>query len=734
MMTKIDSDRAVKNDEDDQYDFVGIASSLAPAILDAVKGEGLVIGLEGQWGSGKTSLLNFVQKELGKDGNHDIHIISVTPWLNGDAANLVESVLNPISKILTNIEKEKKLPGELDLNGMKDRVIEIGTLLNNYTQKTARNLAPFASFAGTVIPGLGGVSTVLETGANALETLNKNETPVKLKEEISKRITELDVGFVIILDDLDRLEPEQAVEVVRLVRSVADFPNVAYLMCYDRDVLAQALKTRLKVKDGDLYLQKIVQLTFAIPLPEPFDLRTQFCWEAEKIYEDAVGGKLNDDLLADLKSAVDREGAGLTTPREVKLTLNGIRFIYPSIMDDVYFPDLCRLHLIKTTQFKLYKWLESYLGVRSILVTGDGQLSEDSRKKMGKRLKKLLPNDGIGSTKSIWNLARFVPGLEYNAKAKKCVFSHVASQEVQKSIRLKRLGSPLHYRYYFALTGPKTVMSDADFNNILSIARQDPTKLKENLITQAQSFRQSGKTWFAHILDRLDDDFIAQLDENTTKGFISAISNMMDVAMSSDKRQRAFEFSIGETAASVVKSLFLRLRALNRHTFEEVSKSVVKDGEAMNWLVGYFLRDQLVDHGKVGDRVLSTEQWVFSDEFLNELSEILSNRLSQNDVQDSLADMPKLSSLLYTWKKISGDEVVNTWVSDYSMNDEGFLTILNHLRHWRMSDKVYHPLSQKSIEEFFDFDDALERLDSLVGGEFDDKVKELREAIEQARN
>src|SRR5690606_16517168 len=90
---------------------------------------------------------------------------------------------------------------------------------------------------------------------------------------IATRIRELNARFIILIDDLDRLEPHQAVEVVRLVRSVADFPNVAYVLCYDRAILGHALEIGLSVKDGDLFLQKIVQLTFALPMPEPFDLR-----------------------------------------------------------------------------------------------------------------------------------------------------------------------------------------------------------------------------------------------------------------------------------------------------------------------------------------------------------------------------------------------------------------------------------------------------------------------------
>jgi ABC-type phosphonate transport system ATPase subunit len=64
MATALDSDRALKNEGKDQFGFVAIAKRLAPSIVEASKGDGMVIGLEGLWGSGKTSLLNFLRTEL----------------------------------------------------------------------------------------------------------------------------------------------------------------------------------------------------------------------------------------------------------------------------------------------------------------------------------------------------------------------------------------------------------------------------------------------------------------------------------------------------------------------------------------------------------------------------------------------------------------------------------------------------------------------------------------------
>lgn len=466
----------------------------------------------------------------------------------------------------------------------------------------------------------------------------------------------MNVGFVVILDDLDRLEPEQAVEMVRLVRSVADFPRVAYLMCYDREVLAQALKTGLKVADGDLFLQKIVQLTFSTPLPEPFDLRTQFLDEAKAIYAEVTGSDAEDPLLDDLKSAVDREGMGLSTPREVKLALNSIRFVFPQVADDVYFPDFYRLHLIKTTNFKLYQWLEVYLSVRSVLITGDASIASDERTKMGNELKKLLPSEGADSGRSIWNLRRFVPGVANVEEADKRVFNTMNSAAVSEAVALKRLGSPLHYRFYFALTGPKTVMPDGVFNELLQLAKDNPDQLTTRFTEEVRKRRSSGKTWFEHVLDRLDDECIAALDEDQLAGVLKALSDMMDVALEEDGEHRAFDLSLDAVANRVAKRCLSRLVELNPARQPIVVQEMAADGVAINWLVGKFFRSQLFQHGRVGDQAEHHEQWEISDEVLNGAIEILKERVRRPETKALIANLPDVSGYLYGWLNLTEDD------------------------------------------------------------------------------
>ncbi|MEM8633219.1 MAG: P-loop NTPase fold protein, partial [Pseudomonadota bacterium] len=445
MAVELDSDRALEANQEDHFGFVGIAQNLAPSVIQASKGEGMVIGLEGRWGSGKTSLLNFLRAELAKAESDNTFTITVAPWLNGDQASLVASVLEPMASTLARIETESATPEQQANAQLAERARNLKELVTSYGSKTARRIAPLAGLAGYVLPGMQAVGDAANAAADILENAAEGEkSPTELKSEIVDRIRSLDVGFVVILDDLDRLEPAQAVEVVRLVRSVADFPKVVYLMCYDRTVLADALSEGLKVKDGDLFLQKIVQLTFAIPLPEPFDLRNQFRNDAIRFYKEVNGMDLAGDALDDLKSAVDREGGWLATPREVKLALNGVRFIYPSVRSDVYFPDLCRLHLIKTTHFKFYEWLEDYLAVRSVIASGDAVVSSEEKEKLGDRLKQLMPSEHVDSSRSIWRAKDFVPGLTVDDAAEKRVFSNTSPQDEHRNVELRRLGSPLH--------------------------------------------------------------------------------------------------------------------------------------------------------------------------------------------------------------------------------------------------------------------------------------------------
>ncbi|MFZ5316474.1 P-loop NTPase fold protein [Enterobacter asburiae] len=83
------------------------------------------------------------------------------------------------------------------------------------------------------------------------------KTTTKLRAEIAKQLVCLDLKFVVVMDDLDRLEPSQIAEVFRLVQTIADLPRFTHILCYDRQIIthaAEAAREHLSVPADPAFL------------------------------------------------------------------------------------------------------------------------------------------------------------------------------------------------------------------------------------------------------------------------------------------------------------------------------------------------------------------------------------------------------------------------------------------------------------------------------------------------
>lgn len=85
-MSDIDAmrlDQSVTRPEQDRYGFRYVAAQLAQSVQAIGREGSAVIGIEGAWGSGKTSLLNLLHTELDKQKENNTFVLSISPWLDG---------------------------------------------------------------------------------------------------------------------------------------------------------------------------------------------------------------------------------------------------------------------------------------------------------------------------------------------------------------------------------------------------------------------------------------------------------------------------------------------------------------------------------------------------------------------------------------------------------------------------------------------------------------------------
>ncbi|KMK81824.1 KAP family P-loop NTPase fold protein [Pectobacterium brasiliense] len=725
-------DKAITHKKQDFFGYSHIARQLAQAI-DSIGREGsAVIGIEGAWGSGKTSLLNLLRSELECSRDRRTFVLTISPWLDGDGSSPVESLLLPVAKIIADEEEKKLSPTQQRRLRRKKEMTETAETVFRYTKATARHLSPVAELAA-LMPGIPNASGVLKMLSEAgLE--GKRKTTAELRAEIAEKIAALDLSFIVLLDDLDRLEPTQTVEIIRLIKSVADFPRFRYILCYDKAIVVQAIKTGLNVEDGGTYLQKIIQISFSLPRPESFDLRRQFLDGARELYKSVNDSLPNADIAGDLHAVTDTFGALLKTPREVQLALNGVRFRYEGIRDYVYLPDLCFLQLLRVTHSAMYDWIEFYLTERAVVESGDGSISEEEQTTFQNNLLRLLAQVQPSSKNFIYKLRDLLPGITGSSLASLKLFQQTGDECKALMTASRRLGSGAYWRYYFAFSSPQNVLPPHYFDALFRMAASEQTypNLTKELLGRISSNGVSSRTWFEHILSQLTSPVTDKLSTAECTGLLTFFFNSGD-EITALYRQRNRWFSLSDLEVNTVANRLLR-RMIRDNRDKALGTLVLLVARGIAWIwAASFVRDLLWQNGMAGNRPVPEPERILTDEELNRVRDRFRDRMFNEDLKLSLLERDELGGFVWAWKEIAGSESLVSWIKQNSIDDKAFLVLMLNLRSHIVSSATGHylTLNIKEIAHFLGGEEEITRRLTRIekAGKFPDQIKEINDAI-----
>ncbi len=628
------SDTPITEIQDDRYGFDILAKGLVRSIMTLSPGISTVIGIEGKWGAGKTSLLNLLLSYMRDKSPPGMHILQISPWLNPAGSALTQHLLIPVAAILDEQESCTLSPMRRRWQRLRRAPASpIAKDLINYAQQASGHLAPVAELAGNFVPGLGIVAKSLKT-VSRLELSRHKETAAAMRARIEERIAKSGASFIVVIDDLDRLEPSQAVEVLRLVRSVADFTGFRYVMCYDQGVLAHAVEQELGVENGRQYLQKIIPLAFSLPLPEAFNLRREFLHGALQLYARVNHDEPDAGEIADLRKAANIYGQALSTPREVSLVLNALEFRYAEIRDYVYFPDLCLLHIIRVTNSALYDWIEQYLTVYAVVASGEGNLSDVEQQKMADDLRTKLKRYISKDASSPSELGNWVPGIS-DFDDNLSLFVKPADWNQEKMLEHKRLGSRMFWRYYFALAAPQNVLPPALLNELLSRFANpaDRASLAVEMVGYIKEINLSHVTWYDHIFSQLTRRKIATLSFTQCEGllwYLFHYSDMAGVRFAEAGRDVRTTLQL-----EVVCDVMRHILTLSRPRALYLIRKLFMQGRSKEWLVS-LMRDLLWGHGIKGTRSFDSEDQFLTLQELSGLQESMAVRMSAEEMKNSI--------------------------------------------------------------------------------------------------
>lgn len=263
----------------------------------------MTIAIQGDWGTGKTSIMNMI-----KDGIEDKCLYS---WFNtwefsqfNMSDELVISLLKSMVDSLNIKEENNNLNKSLKIlaNSLKS-----GTLM-------AIDMAAGGRVADTAEKVIDGFTNKDQTDYfNSIKVLKEqfqNHINYALEKSGKDRV-------IMFVDDLDRLNPEKAVELLEVLKNFLDCENCVFILAIDYKVVYKGIKLKynnvLDENKGKAFFEKIIQLPFKVPVVE-YNLYNYVKHSLQEIgYSDEINVNLCVELIS---NSIGKN------PRAIKRLLN----------------------------------------------------------------------------------------------------------------------------------------------------------------------------------------------------------------------------------------------------------------------------------------------------------------------------------------------------------------------------------------------------------------------------
>lgn len=317
----------------------------------------LTIGIYGKWGEGKTSFLNLLNKQIDifekeKEGK-GIMKFHFNPWRYGSEDEMLFAFFEGLGqKMFLTTESNLQKAGK-------------------YIKGFSRYLKAIKLSASVGIPdGILGTKVTFDPSV-IFETIGDDFIGEELsldsfKEKIDEALESAKWKIVVFIDDMDRLDKNEIYTLLKIVKLNADFKNIVYLITMDPDQVARAIKVRYgdDNEDGELFLEKIINIPIHLPKIEKVDFRLFFEKKLELVFQSYIKNSSNiffNNKKLEIEEIIkDYEHYQFKTPREVIRILNSFYVGMFAIGDEVHLRDLFWIEYLKIKDSKCYKLIKDF--------------------------------------------------------------------------------------------------------------------------------------------------------------------------------------------------------------------------------------------------------------------------------------------------------------------------------------------------------------------------------------
>jgi P-loop ATPase len=620
------SDKPIESSEQDLLGRITFAKQLGEAIYKYDGKDGLVIGVFGKWGAGKTSILNMVVNEinyLSESNDERPIIVNFSPWNYTDKDNLISIFFEDLRKKIkfnSNNENMKQIVKAIDqYSGVLNLLSFTSVVLNQNWIMMLKY--PFKYFYQYI-------------RGKILEDTNLD----KAKTNLEKALIKSNQKIIVIIDDIDRLTNTQIRDIFQLVKQVGNFPNIIYVLSMDRDVVCSALESVHNI-DGAEYLEKIVQIPFEIPALLKPKLKEIFLEKLDDTVND-ISDNVKIDKYYWSEVFINCIEPYIKTLRDVNRVINTFQFRYKLLSTETSLEDVVALTTIEVLEPQLYQWIGSNKDLLCSTANHSSLSGSKGKKDYRESIVTELKNIGINTDIAIKYLTTLFPVFASEMSSSN---SGYLSSNISESLRIAQ-ENRFDLYFLFDLRGipvPRYVINDC-INEL---------ELNDLIITITQINNEGNIEYFIDELRSLVDTIPYK-----RLGLLSSV--ILNKLYTFSNNSGFFRLS------AYSKAEFLAFDIMNRINDESERYSLIKNvleninKEQLGSLAS-FINEIEISHGRLAGKEENIDKQLISLHYLNNIEEIYISKINEITQSEAIIDIKGFYMAFYLWECIDKDRAQN---------------------------------------------------------------------------
>ena len=741
------SDTPIESESEDFFGFQNLAERIAWTIENETQLEGTVIAIHGPWGSGKSSLINLIQEELDPQKKHDKFFAreveeetefeesTITQIENNSINtenhdNFQDSVYKSNTKLSTDnityfscfwFKNEKALISEF-FNHLSNIVAK-----NDCKAKSAirqlKNVAIAVAKPGfdyildKHIPGLSMITSPI---FSFFEVSSQKDTLNQKIDKLNHLLKEKRLNYLIIIDDLDRLPPDELLLMFKLIKTVGKLTNVSYLVAYDPQIAQDLLEAKYPI-DKPNFLEKIVQTGFCVPKVSQNTFRIELLKFISKLTGNYYYEMIDENHFKCLFENIVLPC--IKTPRDFVRFCNTIKVTLPTVSGEVCIIDFISIEALRIKFPNLYYNIsgrKSRLVIDKFLKGGEGRLiseideilksmdikyvAKDSKE--SETTNDLLKNESYNVLKKKFKIGLMEMFPAYEVSLEEEIRQNFIKLLNNKLSREKQICVERFFDSYFQFSTNNEILEQRAISTIATYSNEEKfnSKFFEEFINHAIKYRDSTKMrYFLQDLYGIVSKIFQLQKKPFLKQLLGNYKAISELLILDDKPE------IQNSIVSYLEEFFslyldypFGIKQRTQTFSEIIGKNSERNFDLIFDLACLYIcrREQGVYDSLLNDD--TTTLLLFSKEYGDSLVQSILNQMESFKPRQLMLQQ-NLLNLLYWWDKLGGDNnftKATAWFTENIENENSVKDFVSKFNENIIYDKTGKNGPNRKLENF----------------------------------